>query len=347
MNVVELKKLEENYRACSAIAEQFLLAVNEQLLRLLDEKKIHLGCPVEKRIKTWQSIAEKCERKTLQISGVIDLDDLVGVRLVLLFRRDVQTTCEMIENQFQIVSSEDTALRLTDEQFGYGSVHYIARFPESWMNVPTLKPFRNFKVEIQVRTLAQHMWAAASHTLQYKQESSVPPPLRRSIHRASALLETVDLEFERLLGEKDAYIKSLPDTPGDDLLNVDSLEKILDRLLPKQNKDDAIPEPFAELLTDLAHFGVTTSDHLEKLVGKHLKEVLETEAKYVKQSPVPVRDNSPRGFTRRVRGVFFTHAGLTRRVLSEAFGKKWLDYSSKKPRRVALLKLSKKLRLKG
>lgn len=55
------------------------------------------------------------------------------------------------------------------------------------------------KAEVQVRTVTQHVWAAASHVLQYKQEASVPLPVRRSIYRVSALLETVDLEFERVL----------------------------------------------------------------------------------------------------------------------------------------------------
>ena len=66
------------------------------------------------------------------------------------------------------------------------------------------------------------------NALQYKREAGVPPPLRRAIHRASALLETADLESERILSEKDAYRETLTDAGGSELLNVDLLEKILD-----------------------------------------------------------------------------------------------------------------------
>jgi hypothetical protein len=78
-------------------------------------------------------------------------------------------------------------------------VHFVVEFPEPWFVVPTIGPMRGLRAEIQVRTHAQHIWADASHILQYKKESSVAPKTRRDIHRIAALLETVDLEFEKVL----------------------------------------------------------------------------------------------------------------------------------------------------
>jgi ppGpp synthetase/RelA/SpoT-type nucleotidyltranferase len=68
--------------------------------------------------------------------------------------------------------------------------------------------------ELQLRTLAQHIWAVASHKLQYKREASVPVPIRRSINRVSALLEMVDLEFDRVLLEREQYVPATRDQPA-------------------------------------------------------------------------------------------------------------------------------------
>jgi ppGpp synthetase/RelA/SpoT-type nucleotidyltranferase len=324
MKTRDLKHLEEEYLALSPVAAQFAIALNDQLRQLLAERKIYLGCPVEWRVKAWQSLLEKLDRKSLSIGAIKDLHDFIGIRLILLFRRDVRSTCEIIETQFKIVSSEDTARRLSEEQFGYGSMHYVVELPDSWLDVPTLRAFRDLKAEIQVRTLAQHMWAAASHALQYKHEAGVPPPLRRTIYRASALLETADLEFERVLAEKEAYKETLSEAAGTELLNVDSLERLLDELLPPENKDDLEPESYSDLLPDLNHFGVRTPDDLRQLLTKHRDAVMNADRARVKEGPQSFLSNDENA--RIGRGVFYTHVGLAREALSKSLGKKWEEY---------------------
>jgi putative GTP pyrophosphokinase len=99
-------------------------------------------------------------------------------------------------NTFDIIKQENTTRKLREDQFGYSSMHYVVRFPKDWLVVPAMALFGEMKAEIQVRTIAQHLWADASHILQYKNEENIPEPIKRSIHRVSAILETVDLEFE-------------------------------------------------------------------------------------------------------------------------------------------------------
>jgi ppGpp synthetase/RelA/SpoT-type nucleotidyltranferase len=323
MKKSDVKKLEEEYRIVSPLAAQFAQELNDQLRQLLAERKIYLGCPIESRVKAWQSVAEKLDRKSLSISVLKDLHDLIGVRLILLFQRDVRATCDTIEKQFKIVSSEDTAARLSEDQFGYGSMHYVVELPESWLNVPTLKGFRGFKAEIQVRTLAQHMWAAASHALQYKHETGVPPPLRRTIHRASALLEVVDLEFERVLSEKEAYKDTLSKSTGTELLNVDSMERILDEILPAGNKMDS-GEPYSGALEDLNHFGITTPEKLRQLLTKHRDTIMKADRSRVAKGQQPEFNKEQN--MRIARGVFYAHVGLVREALDTEFGEKWEEY---------------------
>jgi ppGpp synthetase/RelA/SpoT-type nucleotidyltranferase len=104
-----------------------------------------------------------------------ELKDLVGLRLMRVFKRDVARVCDLVSETFTVVSQEDTAQRLGEAEIGYQSLHYVIKLPEKWLSVPSFKGLDDLQAELQVRTVAQHIWAAASHILQYKQEASVPP----------------------------------------------------------------------------------------------------------------------------------------------------------------------------
>jgi hypothetical protein len=198
-------------------------------------------------------------------------------------------------------------------------------FPKHWLSVPSLATIGDLTAEIQVRTLSQHVWAAASHVLQYKNETSVPLPVRRSIHRVSALLETVDLEFERVLTEREHYRATLGDEPVE-TLNADSLEHVLGGLLPVQNKEES--EPFSELLVELSDLGIRTSEALTSLVKKHLGEEMNQDRKYAKTVAYD-DDRSDEERSRANKGFFFTHVGLVRGILELEFGNEWREIAKK------------------
>lgn len=110
--------------------------------------------------------------------------------------RDVKRVSDLLSQNFVILRQYDTGERLKKDQFGYSSIHVILEVPEEWLKVPTISGLAGFVAEVQIRTLAQHIWAEVSHTLQYKREDNVPDPLVRDIHRLSALLETLFSPFE-------------------------------------------------------------------------------------------------------------------------------------------------------
>ena len=203
---MDTAQLRSEYSIQSDRARRLRAALCEQIEQILSSHGIALGVPIESRVKTLESSEEKLDRKSLELKSLLELNDLIGIRIILLFRRDIVTVSKLLAETFEVLSTEDTATRLSEAQFGYQSLHHIIRVPKSWLSVPTFFDLGELKTEIQLRTLAQHIWAAASHKLQYKHEESVPPPIRRSIHRVSALLETVDLEFERVLTDRGTYI---------------------------------------------------------------------------------------------------------------------------------------------
>ena len=324
---MDLDSLEEEYRICQPILQKFIDALENEILQLLIENDVALGVPMESRLKSWTSLAEKLDRRSLDLRSIKDLTNLIGLRLILLFQRDIATTCHLIEKAFRIISKEDTAERLSETQFGYQSLHYIVAMPKEWLAVPSMKEFAGLKAEIQVRTLAQHIWAAASHKLQYKLEQSVPVPLRRSIHRVSALLETVDLEFERVLKQRDDYNSVSESRDSDDVLNVNLLEKILNEELPPANRKDE--EKYSDLLNDLLYFDIATEEKLRRLIRGHLDTLVQEDREMVATRTL---QNIPPDERARVdRGVYFSLVGLTRSALNKEFGDAWDVYRGRVP----------------
>ena len=268
-------------------------------------------------MKSLSSLEEKLERKSLEINSISDLHDLIGVRTILLFRQDLEKVGNVLRETFNILSVEDAGARLSEVQFGYQSQHYIVEFKPDWLKIPTFSGFSGLKAEIQVRTLAQHIWAAASHKLQYKQEQSVPPPLRRTIHRVSALLETVDLELERVLNERKSYISEATETPKpSETLNVDLIKEILKEFYPDENSTGS--ENYAELLEELFKLNITTSSDLREVVEKNLGASMDGEKKAVQAAKEGGRYRTTA--ERLSRGVFYSHVGLARQALKAAFG---------------------------
>lgn len=323
----DLTELHAEYQRLRPVAIRFASTFVAQLESLLELQEIALGVPVEHRVKDWRSISEKMERKSLSMNSLLKLDDLIGIRLILLFKRDLEKVHETINREFNVLAYDDTSTRLEETQFGYQSVHYQLALPEEWLKVPTMAEFSNYRTELQLRTLSQHIWAAASHKLQYKNESNVPPPLRRSIHRVSAILETVDLEFERLLEQRETYIEEFNVLLDESILNTESLRQVLVQKYPESNKSG--DENYSSLLTDLQAFEITTVGGLVVLIDETLKDTMKREAAAVAINRKLMNDGEEMDevdASRTNLGVYYTLAGLVRISLAESFGKQWNDY---------------------
>lgn len=334
-----LRDFETEYQAIHSLSLKFCQELKNQLIELLEQEQISLAFPIESRVKEWPSLVGKIEGKLIDISSIKEVNDLIGLRIILLFRSDLTKTFQIIEHNFKIIEMDDTFKRLRENEFGYLSVHYVIELPETWFAIPSFATLHGFKAEVQVRTAAQHIWAAASHKLQYKKETGVPIPVRRSIHRVSALLETVDLELDRVLGERSDYLHQVDTSKDNEPLNVDLMEHILSTILPPQNKDRNIENiAYAGLLEDLLYFKIDTPRKLIFLLKKHLDELIRFDYEAVISDKV--KSDSLLA-ERAARGVYFTQVGLTRKALSFEFGEAWKTYS-KKYLSISMKKMKKK-----
>lgn len=310
-----ISELHDEYLSLVPLAERLRKGLVEQLSQITINHSLALAVPIESRVKSWNSIKEKLERKTLHINTLSDVPDLIGLRLVFLFSRHLKSATKTTCETFSVVEQEDTAIRLGESQFGYQPLHYMIRIPDSWTQVPTFSGCERLKTEIQMRTIAQHTWAAASHYLQYKRENSVPFEVRRSINRVSALLETVDLEFERVLNERDIYVDAISMVSAEERLNVNGLKAVLDENLPSANRTDE--EAYDELVAELNAAGIVNIKALMEMLEEHLTSTIKHDSDIVagKHNDKYETDYDDDVSDRVARGVFFTHEGLVRHML--------------------------------
>ncbi|MFN3748638.1 MAG: GTP pyrophosphokinase family protein [Sphingorhabdus sp.] len=315
-NSAAVKILRAEYTDDLITAKKLCECLNEQLQSLVDVGGLTLGLPIETRVKEWASIEDKLSRKSTAVKSIRDLGDFVGARAILLFKSDAEQMAEAIKKTFQIISDEDVAERLRETQFGYQSRHFLVKIPDAWCEIPSYAGLNVLQAEIQVRTVAQHIWAAASHKLQYKREDSVPPQLRRAIHRASALLETVDLEFERVLSDRNKYLsETKQSTEPNSVLNVELISLIAEEMLPAENKSG--DENYDDLLLDFKKVGITTISDLRDLIEKNLDYAISEDKRCVKEYI-----NEDWVDSNRInKGVYFVHTGLIRNMLDKKFGK--------------------------
>jgi ppGpp synthetase/RelA/SpoT-type nucleotidyltranferase len=319
-----LLKLEQEYNNLKPSLDRFREAISGQIQTFLSINSVQLGFPIQNRTKGWSSIHEKINSGKYNVKkSLTELQDLVGLRIILLFQRDVDRVCNLIETHLNIQRKYNTSERLKEDQLGYASFHYVVSIPEAWASVPSFIGSRDMIAEFQVRTLSQHTWAEASKLLQYKEEKNVPRTLLRSIGRVSALLETVDLEFERLLEERELYKKHLqelkPVILKKEKLNVDILEAILDKELPPSNKGDK--EPYSDLVDELMEFDINDIDALIALIREQVDSILSMEQEFVDRYRQEVTNGSTKVSHRikeRVeKNVYVSHAGMLRTMLRQ------------------------------
>ncbi len=204
----------------------------------VERQGVRLASPVEFRVKDWPSVERKIARGAGGVREVHGLQDLIGIRLVVPFMRDLRAVRLVLGGLHQPIRRYEPTDRLGGDRFGYRADHYvigpIARSPGGPASVPLL-------AEVQVRTAAQHVWAVASHVLQYKQPESIPAELRRAVNRVAALLEMVDDELERVLVGRDGYRAGVQLSNDETELNVDILALALPQLWGSEHAQPGEP----------------------------------------------------------------------------------------------------------
>ncbi|BDQ67714.1 GTP pyrophosphokinase family protein [Shewanella xiamenensis] len=220
------------------------------LQQALDENNISIF-NIESRVKDDKSVQDKIISKGYQ-NPLTEIEDFCGVRVICYYQEDISKICDIIKNNFDVIKEDNKQSELSDNQFGYSSFHYIIKIKEEWLGHPSAKGLKDFKSEVQIRTMLMHTWSAISHKLLYKKEQDIPSHFKRKLNRLSALIELADEQFDQIKNEKIEYNSSLTTAKHVfDLnaeLNSDSLKAIQSYYFKERNSsDNQIPNLLDEI----------------------------------------------------------------------------------------------------
>lgn len=193
------------------IREQYVLLADcfkSILKEAISEKEIKVAS-IDARAKTVESFGAKAmtphpedPANPKYTDPVIQITDLAGVRIITFFPRTVDDIDEVIRTQFVVIEKSDKGDILEQEdRFGYQSVHYLVRLAPDRHSLPEYSRFKDFVVEIQVRTVLQHAWAEIEHDIQYKSMEAAPLAIRRRFMALAGMLELADREFQAIQDE--------------------------------------------------------------------------------------------------------------------------------------------------
>lgn len=161
-------RVRPDYQRCATKVQQMMTA-------WLDDASINYES-VSARAKTRSSFRRKSSRAHPKDPGrpkygdpLAEITDLVGARVITYLPESVDRTCEIVQNEFEVIEHQDKG-QITKGRglFGYASKHFLVRLDPARAALAEYKVLKNKVVEIQVRTAAQHAWAEFEHDVRYK-----------------------------------------------------------------------------------------------------------------------------------------------------------------------------------
>ncbi|MBE0640224.1 MAG: hypothetical protein IH598_17050 [Bacteroidales bacterium] len=197
----------ERIRQFEKIRPEYL-AFAEFLDKVLNKAAGNFGflAIVQSRPKSVASFSSKIIIRNTYSRPLEEITDLCGARIILHFQSQVDKMCTFIKENFEVdeAKSLDQKSKLKVNEFGYRSIHYIVTpKKDSILGIPVEDCLKGKKAEIQVRTLAEHVWADISHDRIYKPDLRIPEDWKRQAARLSAILEDADIDFGNMSREID------------------------------------------------------------------------------------------------------------------------------------------------
>lgn len=151
---------------------------------------------IHSRIKTYESLADKCVRRGIDINDVErvkrEIRDIAGIRVICLYRDDIDRIEEMIGKMPGLWIKETKDYVTNPKENGYQSKHLIVYVEVSSLTEGQLK----VPVEIQIRTLMMQAWSQVEHRSKYKAKNPNPETPAKLLKVAELLHEVDDIFVE-------------------------------------------------------------------------------------------------------------------------------------------------------
>jgi len=215
----------EEYREQRPVYERLLEIVKRELSENIAKNKIYINA-IEARLKTEESLSGKLERKLGKYNALMDLTDILGVRVITFYSDEVDKVAALVGTVFDIDWDNSIDKRKMHEihSFGYNSLHYICRLPARLFHDPECPQLNEIRFEVQMRTALQHVWATLNHDTGYKSGFEVPREYLRNMNRLAGMLELADEQFSAIrtgINDYRRQVQSLVSSGCFDEVNLD------------------------------------------------------------------------------------------------------------------------------
>lgn len=157
---------------------------------------------IRSRVKSPQSIAEKLQKKGLELTTaniVLNLDDVAGIRVICSFVDDIFDIAKMLASQDDVTLIESKNYIKFPKDNGYRSLHLIVEIPIYLSGGK--KPMR---VEVQIRTIAMDFWASLEHQLKYKKNIPDAEKISQELKECADIISATDLRMQDIRNKLNA-----------------------------------------------------------------------------------------------------------------------------------------------
>ena len=184
----------------SLILEDFSQRIQEKNDLTKKETGYKLFEHLISRVKTPESMVEKCQRKGFEIStesALRQIRDSIGLRIVCGFVDDIYRLVDVIHSfeDCRIVGEKDYTKNAKPN--GYRSYQPIVEvetpYPDCLGNEQG-----SYFIEIQLRTIAMDSWASLEHQMKYKHDIKDPKRIVRELKRCADELASCDLTMQTI-----------------------------------------------------------------------------------------------------------------------------------------------------
>lgn len=289
----------EDFKLKKDLLKKYSAKVEGLIGELLIDKSIPTH-QISVRVKEYDSLAKKLDKKAGKYLTLNEVTDIVGIRIIVYLENEVDFVAAVIDKEFIIDKENSIDKRKSKvDSFGYKSLHYVVSLNEQRCKLTEYKRFKDLKAEIQIRSVLQHAWAEIEHDLGYKGANEIPEQHKRTFHRIAAQLETADLEFVRLKKDLDDYEQILPKDivakPEEVLIDKASLKSYLDKSVLVADIDQKIATAIGGqthsnfdisefILTKYGYFKVNTIKDLNDLLKEHADNIVAFAKFFIKSS---------------------------------------------------------------
>lgn len=166
------------------------------------EVDLFFRLPLKHRTKEDTSLLAKAfHRGKPYADPYVDIEDKVGVRVVVLFSEEIRFVERLIQEcEFWSAKKsrdfEDERMARPFE-FDYQALHYIVRAKDTFQH-NSVNILAGTPCEIQIRTILQHAYSELTHDTLYKPSIQAEPDVKRAAAKSMALIEATDDYFAQV-----------------------------------------------------------------------------------------------------------------------------------------------------